>query len=118
MFEAKRHESQAALKIVGTFREFDLIVTPTMPTVAYDAEALFPEGAEMNELGYYFDHNPFTWPFNVTLQPAASVPCGLTAAGLPVGLQIAGQHHDDFGVLQAARAYEANFPAIEEWPAL
>ena len=98
--------------------EFDLIVTPTMPTAAYAAEALFPAGAQLNELGYCFDHNPFTWLFNVTLQPAASVPCGMTKEGLPVGLQIAGQRYDDVGVLRAARAYEAGFPAIEEWPAL
>ena len=49
---------------------------------------------------------PFSYPFNLTQQPAASVPCGLTAAGLPAGLQIVGPLYADALVLRAARAYE------------
>jgi aspartyl-tRNA(Asn)/glutamyl-tRNA(Gln) amidotransferase subunit A len=53
---------------------------------------------------------PFTYPFNLTQQPAATVPCGRTAAGLPVGLQIVGPRHAEATVLRAARAYEAAQP--------
>ena len=53
---------------------------------------------------------PFTYPFNLTQQPAATVPCGFTAAGLPIGLQIVGPRHADARVLRAARAYEAAHP--------
>ena len=53
---------------------------------------------------------PFTYPFNLTQQPAATVPCGFTKAGLPAGLQIVGRMHDDKTVLRAARAYERERP--------
>jgi aspartyl-tRNA(Asn)/glutamyl-tRNA(Gln) amidotransferase subunit A len=55
---------------------------------------------------------PFTYPFNLTRQPAATVPCGLTKAGLPIGLQIVGALYDDARVLHAARAFERARP----WP--
>src|SRR5215217_6288251 len=57
---------------------------------------------------------PYSYPFNLTLQPAATVPCGLTAAGLPVGLQIVGPMHRDDLVLRASRAFEA----IRPWPTI
>ena len=49
---------------------------------------------------------PFSYPFNLTQQPAITIPCGLTAAGLPIGLQIVGPMFADALVLRAARAYE------------
>jgi len=58
-----------------------------------------------------FDRLSFTYPFNLTGQPAATVPCGFTAEGLPVGLQIVGRWHDDALVLRAA----AGFEAIQPW---
>ena len=58
----------------------------------------------------WVDWTPFTYPFNLTGQPAASIPCGLTEAGLPVGLQIVGPHFADAQVLQAAAAFEAVAP--------
>lgn len=57
-----------------------------------------------------FEWWPFTAPFNFTRQPAASVPCGFTRSGLPVGLQIVGPMHADLLVLQAARAFEQARP--------
>jgi aspartyl-tRNA(Asn)/glutamyl-tRNA(Gln) amidotransferase subunit A len=60
---------------------------------------------------YWANWTPFSYPFNLTQQPAASVPCGLTAAGLPIGLQIIGPMFQDALVLRAARAYEALHPA-------
>ena len=49
---------------------------------------------------------PFSYPFNLTQQPAASVPCGLTSAGLPIGLQFVGPRYGDAAVLAAAKAYQ------------
>jgi aspartyl-tRNA(Asn)/glutamyl-tRNA(Gln) amidotransferase subunit A len=60
--------------------------------------------------------SPFTYPFNLTQQPAASVPCGFTKDGLPVGLQIVGRMFDDAGVLAASYAYELNDPHYEKSP--
>ena len=59
---------------------------------------------------------PFSIPFNMTQQPAASVPCGFTRAGLPVGLQIAGRMVDDAGVLAAAWAYQSADPHFDVTP--
>ncbi|GIT27581.1 MAG: hypothetical protein CM1200mP41_36250 [Gammaproteobacteria bacterium] len=57
-----------------------------------------------------FDRLPFTYPFNFTGQPAASVPCGFTSDGLPVGLQIVGRWRDEATVLRAAACFEAAQP--------
>jgi Asp-tRNA(Asn)/Glu-tRNA(Gln) amidotransferase A subunit family amidase len=56
------------------------------------------------------DWTPFSYPFNLTQQPAASIPCGLTKAGLPAGLHIVGPKYGDALVLRAARAYESARP--------
>jgi aspartyl-tRNA(Asn)/glutamyl-tRNA(Gln) amidotransferase subunit A len=58
------------------------------------------------------DWTPFTYPFNLTQQPACSVPCGLTAAGLPMGMQIVGPKYADGLVLRAARAFESARPFL------
>jgi aspartyl-tRNA(Asn)/glutamyl-tRNA(Gln) amidotransferase subunit A len=52
----------------------------------------------------------FSYPFNLTEQPAISVPCGLTQSGLPIGLQIVGPMFEDALVLRVARAYESVNP--------
>ena len=103
----RRTELGAAMR---RFHEtFDLLLTPTLPLAAFAAGIERPDPARQPR---WFDWAPFSNPFNLTQQPAASVPCGLTAAGLPVGLQIVGRMHDDALVLRAARAFEAARP----WP--
>jgi Asp-tRNA(Asn)/Glu-tRNA(Gln) amidotransferase A subunit family amidase len=62
------------------------------------------------------EHIAFTLPYNMSEQPAASINCGFTAAGLPIGLQIIGRRHDDLGVLQVAAAYERLRPTQLRWP--
>jgi aspartyl-tRNA(Asn)/glutamyl-tRNA(Gln) amidotransferase subunit A len=92
---------------MGRFhRTYDLLLTPTLPIPA------FPTGETGSDVppGWnspqWTSWTPYTYPFNMTQQPAASVPCGLTSAGLPVGLQIVGPRNADALVLRAARAYE------------
>jgi aspartyl-tRNA(Asn)/glutamyl-tRNA(Gln) amidotransferase subunit A len=95
--------------------DYDLLLTPTLPCPAFDAGLDFPPeiaGKAMSYLGW----TAFTYPFNLTGQPAATVPAGFTAAGLPVGLQIVGKIRDDVTVLQAARAYERARPWAHVWP--
>ena len=60
----------------------------------------------------------FSYPFNMSWNPAASVPCGFTADGLPVGLQIVGRRFDDLGVLQASAAFEQVQPWADKRPAI
>jgi aspartyl-tRNA(Asn)/glutamyl-tRNA(Gln) amidotransferase subunit A len=82
---------------------YDLLLTPTLPITAFEAGHLAPQ---TDDHGKWVNWAPFSWPFNLTQQPAASVPCGFTGAGLPVGLQIVGRMFDDATVLRAAHAYE------------
>ncbi|HZG90857.1 MAG TPA: amidase [Pseudonocardia sp.] len=90
--------------LMGAFhRRFDLLLTPTMPIAAFAAGTEAPvEWAGRR----WTTWTPFTYPFNMTQQPAASVPCGTTAAGLPIGLQIVGPRHADAVVLTAAHAFQ------------
>lgn len=87
--------------------EWDLLLTPTLPMAAFAAGGEVPSGSG---LPGWPSWTPFTYPFNLTQQPAATVPCGFTADGLPIGVQIVGPRHADAAVLRAARAYEAAQP--------
>ena len=93
----------------------DVLVTPTMAVPPFEVGTLSPEGYDPEN---WMEWSPFTYPFNLTGQPAISVPCGFTGAGLPVGLQIVGQYHDEATVLRAARAYEAAHPTTDRRPPL
>jgi len=99
---------------MGAFHQrFDLLLTPTVAVPA------LPVGADLSDPAterYWIDWTPFSYPFNMTRQPAATVPCGLTKSGLPIGLQIVGRLYEESTVLRAAGAYEATQTA--QWPAL
>jgi len=98
------------------FDEWDFLLTPTVSVAAFPAGRLMPE---------HWPQHPWDWlswaefshPFNLSWNPAATVPCGFTAAGLPVGLQIVGARFDDLGVLQAAAAFEQALPWADKRPA-
>jgi aspartyl-tRNA(Asn)/glutamyl-tRNA(Gln) amidotransferase subunit A len=90
---------------MGRFHEtYDVLLTPTLPIPAFPVGQDVPSGWPSP---YWTSWTPYTYPFNMTQQPAASVPCGFTRAGLPVGLQVVGPRHGDRLVLRVARAYEA-----------
>ena len=91
---------------------FDVVLSPTAPMPAFAAELPCPT----NDPARPFEHIAFTLPFNMSEQPAASINCGYTSAGLPIGLQIIGPRFDDLGVLQVARAWEQMRPAQRPWP--
>ncbi|MFE6283245.1 amidase [Streptomyces sp. NPDC057877] len=91
---------------MGRFHEsYDLLVTPTLPITAFEAGAEVPKGSGQHRWTAW---TPFTYPFNMTQQPAASVPVGTDGDGLPIGLQLVAARHRDDLVLRAAHAlYEA-----------
>lgn len=91
------------------YENFDLLVTPTMPIAAFEA-GLEQPGPE-TERGWV-DFTPFTYPFNLTGQPAITVPCGLVGSGLPAGLQIIGDLFQDQLVFTAAHALQKNIPSV------
>jgi aspartyl-tRNA(Asn)/glutamyl-tRNA(Gln) amidotransferase subunit A len=94
--------------MLGFHARYDLLLTPTMPVTALKV------GREGPDDGGYGDDwinwSPYTYPFNLTQQPAASVPCGLASNGLPMGVQIVGALRADRLVLRAARVIEQSLP--------
>lgn len=105
--EASVARAEFGRKLIQFFTNYDLLLTPTVPITAFDAELQTPEtDGRVWSNGWI----PFTYPFNLTQQPACSVPCGFTSDRLPVGLQIVGRMHDDKSVLQAAHAFETVCP--------
>ena len=97
---------------VAACQRLDFVISPVAPVSAYAAAWASPT----NDPQRAMEHIAYTLPFNMSGQPAVSVPCGQTAGGLPVGLQIAGRRHDDLGVLRLARAWEGLRPPLPPWP--
>ena len=103
------------------FETCDLMLTPQMPVTAWAAEpGPGPHQGPTEIAGRptppMFDRLPFTFPINLTGQPAATVPCGFTSEGLPVGLQLVGRWHADATVLRAAACFEAAQPWAQTRP--
>lgn len=95
---------------MGHFHErWDLLLTPSLPIPAFTAGIEFPDTGPHAR---WRDWTPFTYPFNLTQQPAASVPCGFTAEGAPIGVQIVAAKYAESLVLRAARAYESVNPFV------
>jgi aspartyl-tRNA(Asn)/glutamyl-tRNA(Gln) amidotransferase subunit A len=108
------YSQMAALReaAVAACAPFDFVLSPVSPVPTYPAEWASP----INDPQRPFEHIAFTLPYNMSEQPAASIDCGHTAAGLPIGLQIVGRRHDDLGVLRLARAWERLRPPPRRWP--
>jgi aspartyl-tRNA(Asn)/glutamyl-tRNA(Gln) amidotransferase subunit A len=83
---------------------YDLLITPQLAVTAFACGYDMPPNLGMTE---WLDWSPFTYVFNLTQQPAASVPCGHDEEGMPIALQIVGPRHADLRVLQCARVFEA-----------
>ena len=84
-------------------QNFDLIATPAVAVPAFDA---LPAGHSPLSPESMLGWTPFSYPFNLTQQPASTIPCGLTRDGLPMGLQLVGPMFGDALVLRASKAYE------------
>jgi aspartyl-tRNA(Asn)/glutamyl-tRNA(Gln) amidotransferase subunit A len=111
---ALRERSELGIAMGAFHQTYDLLVTPTEPIVAFAAGAEVPEGSAER---HWPSWTPFTYPFNMTHQPAATVPCGFSAAGLPIGVQVVGPRHADALVLSACAAIESALPWRDRWPA-
>ncbi len=103
----ERRREAFAREMNALHERFDLLVTPQVSTTAFAAGHEVPPGSGLTR---WWEWSPFTYPFNLTQQPAASVPCGFTARGLPVAMQVVGRRFADATVLRAARACEAAHP--------
>jgi aspartyl-tRNA(Asn)/glutamyl-tRNA(Gln) amidotransferase subunit A len=94
--------------MLGFHARYDLLLTPTMPVTALKVGRVMPYTDAVD--GDWLEWSPYTYPFNLTGQPAASMPCGLSGNGLPVGAQLVGRLGDDALVLRASRAIEQAMP--------
>jgi aspartyl-tRNA(Asn)/glutamyl-tRNA(Gln) amidotransferase subunit A len=112
---AQRRRHELWTEVQRFLARFDLLITPTVAVPPFEVGK--PGLNEINgqpcsPLGWM----PFCFPFNLTGQPAATVPVGFTSAGLPVGLQIVGRRHADHTVLAASAAFEAAQPWADRRP--
>jgi aspartyl-tRNA(Asn)/glutamyl-tRNA(Gln) amidotransferase subunit A len=117
-YQAMRERKVAYVAAIHRwFDNWDFLLTPSVSVAAFPAEQLMPAHWPQHDWDWV-RWAEFSYPFNMSWNPAASVPCGFTSDGLPVGLQIVGRRFDDLGVLQASAAYEQAQPWADKRPKL
>jgi len=107
--ELEKRRETFARRMNVLHQEYDLLITPQLATAAFAANHEVPPQSGMKR---WWEWSPYTYPFNLTQQPAAAMPCGFTADGLPVAIQLVGARFHDAAVLRAARAYEQTHPIV------
>jgi amidase/aspartyl-tRNA(Asn)/glutamyl-tRNA(Gln) amidotransferase subunit A len=112
VFQASEQFHATRVATVRACQPYDFVLSPVAPITAFAAELPSPTNDPLRPL----EHIAFTVPYNMSEQPAASIHCGYSAAGLPIGLQIAGRRFDDLGVLRLARAFEQLRGPQRPWP--
>ncbi len=113
--EERKMELWKALREV--FDRYDFLITPTVAVKPFEIGKISPDeiaGKPATPIGWM----PFTYPFNFTGQPAASIPAGFSKDELPVGMQIVGRHYDDVGVLRVSKAFQDVAPWQDKLPKL
>jgi aspartyl-tRNA(Asn)/glutamyl-tRNA(Gln) amidotransferase subunit A len=111
----QRERLQLIEEFAAVFARYDLLLTPTLPTVAFAAGGPLPEGIGGEPFASPLHAVAFTYPFNLTGHPAATVRAGFADDGLPVGLQLVAERGREDLLLQVARAYERARP-FDRWP--
>jgi aspartyl-tRNA(Asn)/glutamyl-tRNA(Gln) amidotransferase subunit A len=104
---AREKAEQLGAKMRALHTKYDLLVTPTLPLPPIGAEEEAPSDPRYSHIASPF---PLASPFNITKQPAASLPVGLNADGLPVGMQVVGPLYGEATILRLCRAFEAAHP--------
>ncbi len=101
-----------ACQVHDLFARYDLLITPTLPVLPFDADMTGPEGELENPASAvpWASWTPFTYPFNLSGNPAANLPCGFSDTGLPIGMQVVGARFADADVLQFCAAVESFMP--------
>ncbi len=108
IFDANKARGLLGTQMRIFMEKYDALLTPSLPIPAFGAGLLQPH--DPDNKGKWVNWTPFTYPFNLTQQPAASIGCGFTKAGLPAGLHIVGRMFDDAMVLRVSAAYEDATP--------
>lgn len=108
------YDRRVLIHVLHAFHQkYDLILTPTVPIAPFAVDRELPEGFPDER---WYGWTPCTWPFNITGQPAISVPCGFTSAGLPIGAQLVAPRHEDLLALRAAHVYQLARPELDRAP--
>ncbi|MES0173944.1 amidase [Mesorhizobium sp. M0006] len=103
--EIRRAKFGAAMDAL--LAQYDFIISPTVPVLPFEAGHDTPPGGDLQS---WVSWSSFSFPINLSQQPASTVPCGLTEDGLPIGMQIIGARGEDSDVLSAALSYEEMYP--------
>jgi aspartyl-tRNA(Asn)/glutamyl-tRNA(Gln) amidotransferase subunit A len=111
----QRQRLELVEQVAALFERYDLLLTPTLPTTAFAAAGPLPSVIDGEKLASPIHAVAFTYPFNATGHPAATVRAGFGDDGLPVGLQLVAERGREDLLLQVARAYERVRP-FDEWP--
>jgi aspartyl-tRNA(Asn)/glutamyl-tRNA(Gln) amidotransferase subunit A len=117
LINAEAHRMEIEQIIYQYFKNYDILITPTTAIPAFELGIMFPDkidGKAVPATGWM----PFTFPFNMSWNPAASIPCGWTKEGLPIGMQIVGKLFDETTVLQVSKAFEEIYPWQDKRPVL
>lgn len=116
---AVQQRAAFANQVHALFDKFDLLLTPTLPVLPFSADSTAPEGCPGQDGAVPWARwTPFTYPFNISGNPAASMPCGFSPQGLPIGLQVIGPRFADADVLQFCAAFESLAPWDQHLPSL
>jgi aspartyl-tRNA(Asn)/glutamyl-tRNA(Gln) amidotransferase subunit A len=99
-------------RCASVFDRVDLLLSPVTPNISFPAQYASP----LNDPDRPFEHIAYTVPWNMGEQPAIALPCGVSAGGMPIGLQIVAPRFCDLEVIQLARWYEARRDAMPDWP--
>lgn len=113
---ALKSRADFSVQVEALFEEIDLLLLPTMPILPFAADEPGPPERMTGRLIDWANWTPFTHPFNLTMQPAASLPCGFTPDGLPVGLQIVGPRFGEADIFRLAAAIERLMPWRDRLP--
>lgn len=116
LIRAEAQHTQIYHRMREFLTEHEFLIAPVSQVPPFDVEVPYPTEIAGVAMESYIDWMKSCYLLTVTGHPCASVPCGFTDAGLPVGLQIVGRHHDDFGVLQLAHAFESAQPVGQKRP--
>lgn len=108
MFQLNQQRGQLGSMMRQFMGDWDVLITPSVAIPAFDAR---PPGHTPMTPEAMLGWTPYSYPFNLTQQPAITVPCGLSSDGLPLGIQFVGRMFDDATVLRVARAFESVHPA-------
>lgn len=111
--EAVGRRNDLSLHMSEFHETYDLLLSPTLPIEPFEAGREVPEGWPHKR---WMSWAPFSYPFNLTQQPATSVPCGFSSSGIPIGLQIVGAKYEDALVLRAAHTYQTANSLIDRRP--